>query len=281
MLPRTSSGGMPLPRSFGPLPAGRALPSDPRIWYGHGRGPGVSARRSKRRILKKKGAVPGMSSEAQHVDMAVGTVRPSRRADRAGLSAEIRELLQHRDGSGMTYEAILQALPRGSHSLLLIILSFPLCFPVGIPVLTTTLGLILAMVGLFLFLGRAPWLPRVLRRRVVPYDRLEHITRRLLRVTLAAERLLHPRLLALVDNGHAVRIHGLYVMALALIAAIPIPLPLGNLVAAFPILLMGLGLAERDGIFILASYLAGLPCAIYYAGVGILGFEGIQQLLGP
>lgn len=205
--------------------------------------------------------------------------RKRTRVRKPGLSEELRQFLNQAETSSISYESVLRGLSRSSHSLLLIIFSFPLCFPVGIPVVTTLLGLMCATVGLFLFLDKPPWIPQKLRSRSISPTKFSKQMRRVLRVTLAAEKVLHPRLSWIAGNGIACGVHGLYVFVLGLIAAIPLPLPLGNFVAAFPVLLMGLGLAEKDGLVILLAYFAGIPCFLYYGALAFLGLEGVEHLM--
>ncbi len=75
------------------------------------------------------------------------------------------------------------------------------------------------------------------------------------------------------------RIHGIFVMILGLVAAVPLPLPLNNLVAAFPVLLLGLSLLEKDGLAAIVSYLSAIPCLIYYGALLYLGYAGFEHLV--
>ena len=192
----------------------------------------------------------------------------------------MRALLEKADGKDMLFGEVLGSFSRRSHAVVMVFVSFPLCFPVGIPVLTTSFGLTLALVGLFLALGRNLWIPRRLRDKVVPYERLAHIVERLLRVAERIERWLHPRLLPLATNGPIMRVHGVFVLIMGLTAAIPIPLLGNNLVAALPTLLLGLALLERDGVLVIVSYVSSIACVLYYGALVYLGRAGFQHLMG-
>ena len=196
------------------------------------------------------------------------------------LSHQMHALVEKMDGKDASLGEILGSFSRRSHAVLMVFLSFPLCLPVGIPVLTTALGLTLVFVGLFLALGREPWLPQRLRAKTISHERLTNIVDRLLRITKRIERWLHPRLLILATNGPVIRLHGVFAMVMALMAAIPISLPLNNMVAAVPVFLLGLSLLERDGILVIVSYVAAIPCVLYYAALAFLGLEGFEHLTG-
>jgi hypothetical protein len=191
----------------------------------------------------------------------------------------MRAVLEKADGKDIEFGAIISAFSRRSHAALFVFLSFPLCIPVGIPVLTTILGLTLGMVGFLLAIGREIWMPKSIAAKVVPYKKLANAIERLLRTSRRMERWFHPRLLFFSTNSRMIRIHGLFIMLMGLTAAIPLPLPFNNLVAALPVLLLGLSLLERDGVLVIVSYLTSIPCFIYYGTLLYFGHVGFERLM--
>lgn len=189
-------------------------------------------------------------------------------------------ILDNAGGNDITLGTVLHILSRYSHAALFVFLSFPLCIPVGVPVLSTTLGLALSLVGLLLALGREVRIPQSMARKIIPYKNLSSIIRRFLQISKRIERWFHPRLPFFVTNDKMIRIHGIFVMLMGFTAAIPLPLPLNNLVAALPILLLGLSLLENDGALVIASYLAAIPCFVYYGALIYLGNAGYRHLMG-
>jgi hypothetical protein len=197
-----------------------------------------------------------------------------------GLSRQMLTILEKADGSDITLGTIISTLSRGSHAVLIVFLSFPLCLPVGIPVLSTTLGLTLGLVGFLFAMRREVWIPKSIALKIIPYKRLSYVIERLLRISNRMERWLHPRMHFFVTNRMAIRVHGLFIMLLGLTASVPLPLPFNNLVAALPIVLLGLSLLERDGALVLVSYLASIPCFLYYGALIYLGHAGFQRMIG-
>lgn len=196
------------------------------------------------------------------------------------LACLLTALVKRADGQNVDLGTIVSSLSGGSHAVLIVFLSFPLCLPVGIPVLSTTLGLALGFVGFLLAVGRDIRLPKTVSAKVVPYDRLTGVIQRLLRVSSRVDRWFHPRMSFFVLNGAVIRFHGVFVMLLAFIAAIPLPLPFNNLVAAFPVLLLGFSLLEKDGLLVIVSYVAAIPFFLYYGALIYLGNAGFQRLMG-
>lgn len=131
-----------------------------------------------------------------------------------------------------------------------------------------------------LAIGREVWIPKFIAEKVISYKRLSYVIERLLRASGRMERWFHPRMFFFATNGKMMRVHGSFVMLMGLTAAIPLPLPFNNLVAALPILLLGLSLLERDGILVIVFYLASIPCFIYYSALIYLGHAGFERLMG-
>jgi hypothetical protein len=197
-----------------------------------------------------------------------------------GLTHRLIGLLETADGKNIEFGTVVSALSGGSHAVLIVFLSFPLCLPVGIPVLSTTLGLALGFVGLLLAMGRQIWIPKSLSAKIVPYERLHHAVGRLLRFSSRIDRWFHPRISLFTLNTTFIRIHGLFVMLLGLVGAIPLPLPFNNFVAAFPLLLLGFSLLEKDGLLAIVSYFSAIPFFLYYGALVYLGNAGFQRLMG-
>ena len=199
----------------------------------------------------------------------------------SALSVDLQALVVNTNGRELLLGDVLAMFPQRGHALLIVLLSFPLTLPLSIPFIAGPFGLVLAFVGVFLFMGRTPWLPRFLRERPVSHHMLEHSVARLLSLFRFVEHLVRPRFPALSSSTVAIRCHAVYILALALLLALPVPLPVpfSNTVVAIPICLCGLGLLEEDGLLVLLGYAAVVPCVIYYGAILWLGQEGVTRLL--
>ncbi len=197
------------------------------------------------------------------------------------LSAELRALLAKADAEEVRLGEILEPFPVRGHALMIVLFSFPLSLPIAPPFLGGPFGLVLALLGLYLALGKKPWLPRFLRERSISSQRFHGILRRLIAVAKMLESFLRPRILVLTNMLWLRRCHAIYILLLALLLALPVPLPVpfSNTVVALPIFITGLGLLERDGLFVLLGYVAALPCVAYYGGILWLGQGGVELFL--
>jgi hypothetical protein len=200
-----------------------------------------------------------------------------------GLSAalqQIRDLCHQRP---ITLNDVVQRSRARGIAILMVLCSGPFLVPVNIPGLSTPFGLLLIFCGALTALGRPVLLPRCIGRRVLSAPAVLKATQLLQRLTHTLRRFLRPRLEYLSGNTRLVRLHGLYVLVMAAILAIPFPsIPFvgSNAVAAWPIFLLGLGLIERDGVWILASYLWLLPFVLYW-GFFYVALVELWQAIWP
>jgi hypothetical protein len=127
---------------------------------------------------------------------------------------------------------------------------------VSLPGVSTLLGIPLLLFSTQLLLGqRTPWLPPWLAERSIRRGDFQSFLQRGLPFLRHVECLLRPRWPRL-SNPLAERLLGGFCLLLAIILVFPIPL--GNMLPGLAILLMALGLAEKDGLMILVGVAVGL-----------------------
>lgn len=178
----------------------------------------------------------------------------------------------------LTMESILKILAGRGLSFLLVALSLPFCQPFQIPGFSTPFGLLLAFIGLRIAIGKNAWLPQFLKEKVISYSTLKKVANLALKIVHKLRFFLTSRLVWLVRTPTLHFLHGLTIFVLGLILALPLPIPLTNVLAALPILFFGLGLLEDDGIMIIIAYILSLVCFAVYLSLIWFGKEGISYI---
>ncbi len=202
----------------------------------------------------------------------------------------------------MTFDSAAAALPRpevairdlltliGEQGLLLfcVFLAVPFLLPVSIPGTSTVFGLLLLLVGAGVTADRVPWLPDALLARRLNSDHVATVLRRSAAASRRFEKLIRPRLLALTHGATLNRFNGLMLVWVALLLMAPLPLfPFTNTVPAIAIVLLAVGMAERDGYVVIAGYVATafatayiglLLYGAYWAGSGLL--DRVREYVG-
>jgi hypothetical protein len=148
---------------------------------------------------------------------------------------------------------------------LLILLSLPFCQPIQIPGLSTPVGLAIAFIGWRILFGKKVWIPRKMLSRHVLNHTIEKISDRALRLIRKIKPWIHPRLFWFCHSSLMKKGTGLLIFLLGILLALPLPIPLTNLTAAWSILLLGLGIVEDDGVFILiGSFLSFITISFFF-----------------
>lgn len=170
------------------------------------------------------------------------------------LKEEILHLREKSKLKRLSIGDIFKELPEKGRPLVLILLSLPFCQPIQIPGLSIPFGIAIAFIGLRMAFGKKIWLPKTLLKKTIPQKTLDRITHKILSLLKKIKKWIYPRLTWISQSRFIKKGNGLLIFLLGFFLALPLPIPLSNLLAAWSILLLSLGLLEDDGLFILASY---------------------------
>jgi len=158
----------------------------------------------------------------------------------------------------------------GEQGLLLftVVLCIPFLFPVGPPGISTAFGLVILLIGVGVARNRVPWLPDRLLDRPLAVASVRPVLVKGRQVCLKLERVVRPRWLQLTAGATVNVVHGSALVFAALVLMAPLPfIPLSNTLPGGAILLLALGLAERDGLLVLGGYLLLLFATVYVSGL--------------
>ncbi len=145
---------------------------------------------------------------------------------------------------------ILSILSKRGIEALLIIFSIP----IPIPGISNLFGLILAFLSVQFAFGSKLWVPKWIAKRKIDSAHLSLFIDKTKDFLNSLHKVIHPRLSFMIQNPLLSRITAVLICLLAFIVALPIPIPLTNILFATPILFMALGLLNDDGLFVLIGY---------------------------
>jgi hypothetical protein len=183
---------------------------------------------------------------------------------RRSLSSVLRQICDE-PGHDITIGEIIDLFGRRAFGALLFAFAIPNLLPLP-PGSTTILGMPLMILSPQVLLGvRAPWLPKALDDRKLRCADLRKGLPRVIKFVERVERVSRARL-PFLFGPIGDRLIGLVCTVLAF--ALILPIPLGNLVPAIAVGLLGLGLFQRDGVLVLAGY------AVAAVGLGLIGLGG-------
>jgi len=179
-----------------------------------------------------------------------------------------RVLIELAEGAGerISLDEIATELADRSFAALLILFAAPNLVPLP-PGASTVFGVPLVLIAAQLLLGMPRvWLPRMLRERSIDRRKFGKVAHRLEPVLARFERLVRPRWWPM-PRVVAERLVGL--LALLMAIAIALPIPFGNWLPAVAIVVMSLGLTERDGLWLGAGGILTIGSLVVVAVVVI------------
>ena len=179
---------------------------------------------------------------------------PAQPSQDMAISDRIDALVTEAAGETVTLHWLMEHLHERAFGLMLLVLALPCCIPFlyGIP---QVVSLPLMFVSAQIAIGRrAPWLPRSLAARTVTAGDLATLSRRAGPWLRKIEAISHPRL-ALLTRAPADRIVGLALVLFS--ASIMVPLPATNTVPGFAVVLVAMGLLQRDGLLVILGMMTG------------------------
>lgn len=189
------------------------------------------------------------------------------------LANRLNHLLTEAKGNAVSMKVIIDTLAGRGQAALLILLVLPFCQPIMIPGLSTPFGIILIFIGLRIAFGHRTWIPKFLLNKEIPYKTLEKVAKVAIKITNKLSFLTSTRWTYFVKNPLLHICHGLSIALMAFVLALPLPIPLTNLLAAYPILFFGLALLEDDGVLIFVAYFLFYFCLGVFASLLFFGKE--------
>jgi len=183
----------------------------------------------------------------------------------AAISDRLIKLANDAEQYAVTLDWVLEQLHERAFGLFLLVLALPCCIPFlyGIP---QVVALPLMFVAGQILLGRSvPWLPGKLGARTVTKDALDNLATRAQPWLRRIEAVSKPRLVALT-RAPADRIVGLALVLFS--ASILVPLPGTNTVPGFAVVVVSMGLLQRDGVLVILGSLIGTAwiASLIFAG---------------
>jgi hypothetical protein len=170
----------------------------------------------------------------------------------------------------------------GEHGLLALcaVLSLPFLLPVSVPGVSLIFGPVVVLLAIAITRNRVPWLPDRLMRFGFPTDRLRLSLERGARFIARFDRVVRPRWLRLTGNLTLYRLHGVALTVGAALMTLPLGwVPLANTLPGLAVLLLSLGMMQRDGAFIALGY-AAIAATVVYFSVLAIGVVSASRALG-
>lgn len=208
-------------------------------------------------------------------DVTDDSLRGKRGRPRKRLSQVLTDIAADDTRYIITIGDLMHLMEGRARAALIFLFAFPNVLPAP-PGVSAILGLPLLYLTAQMMLGRIPWLPRAISQRGMSLSAYRVMIDKALPLLIRAERLLRPRM-GWIVGPRAERVLGAFCLILAVV--ITLPIPLANMLPAFGICLIALGVLERDGLWALFGCIAGLLSLLLSGAVAYAMIKAAVTLL--
>jgi len=198
---------------------------------------------------------------------------------RSPLSTDLATLHARVKDKALTLAELKHALKGRGSAMLLILLALPFCF-VAIPGLSMPFGIAISLIGACLVIGREPWLPRFIMNRRLSSARSDQLLAGAIKVARRLEKFVRPRLSFLHAGPGMSRLIGFGIVIAGVGLMLPLPIPFSNSIPAWAVVLLAVGMMEKDGLCVLLGHLTAMGTWVFIGLTSAFAVGGFQWLLG-
>jgi hypothetical protein len=197
---------------------------------------------------------------------------------RSHLSTDLATLHARVKDKALTLGEFKHALEGRGSAMLLILLALPFCF-VAIPGLSIPFGIAICLIGACLVIGREPWLPRFIMNRRLSSARSDQLLVGAIKVARRLEKFVRPRLSFLHAGPGMLRLIGFGIVIAGGGLMLPLPIPFSNSIPAWAVVLLAVGMMEKDGLCVLLGHLTAMGTWVFIGLTSAFAVGGFQWLL--
>jgi hypothetical protein len=200
------------------------------------------------------------------------------------LSVTLRDVSAALSSETISLRQLLGLIGEEGMLLVCAVLTLPFLIPVSIPGVSTVFGLAIVLFSIGITINRVPWLPRQILDRQLPAPALRQTFEKASGVVTRIEGIVRPRLLVVSGTPGVRVLHGAGLVLGGLLLMVPFGfVPFSNTLPAIAILLLALGLLERDGWLIVGGHLMNVATIIYFGSLvagAVAAGRGLAGLMG-
>ena len=200
------------------------------------------------------------------------------------LSDTLRATAHAIEESHISLRQMLALVGEQGMLLFCVLLTVPFLLTVSIPGVSPPFGLLNLFIGIGITLNRVPWLPAFLMERRFAAEHLKPTLHKGPDLLARIDRFIRPRLLILTGSVTINRCNGLLIMLAALLLMLPLgAIPFTNAMPAWAILLLAIGMLQRDGLFVALGYALVAATLVWFSALAIgllMAGQNISTLFG-
>lgn len=184
---------------------------------------------------------------------------------------------KYKDSDRISVDQLVNDLKERGFGILFIIFCAIPALPIPAQGIATILAIPVILLAVQLIVGKNEiWLPKFIRKKSVGSSKINKVTKVALPLMKKFEYLSNPRL-KFMTSPFMERIIGVFILCCSISMALPIPF--SNTVPSIGIVIMSLGMMEKDGLAIIGGMLIGIAGITITTSIVFLGTEAITSLI--
>ncbi|MGE7369174.1 exopolysaccharide biosynthesis protein [Neorhizobium sp. NPDC001467] len=196
------------------------------------------------------------------------------------LTESLQTLVDGIRGQSITLRELMDAVGEQGLLLLCAVACLPFLIPVSIPGVSTVFGAAIILISIAVCLNRLPWLPKRILDRKLDTEKLVPALKRGIGIVGKLDRFVKPRLTQVTGSAIANRVNALAITVGGVLLMFPLGLiPFSNTLPAVAILMLAVGMIQRDGLVALGGYAFLVGTKIYFAALAYAAFSAGQGLM--
>ena len=186
--------------------------------------------------------------------------------------------------TGITLSELIGRVGNDGLLILVALLTLVFLIPVSIPGVSTVFGAAILLISVSRLLRRDLWIPARLQHRVIGTRKLRPLLRKALGWLKKIEYVSRPNRIGwLVRDGAIDMLNSAALILGAVLLMMPFGLiPFSNTFPALAILLLAIGLLQKDGVCVLLGHVSNVVTVVYFAvligGGGLAARELFQRM---
>lgn len=196
------------------------------------------------------------------------------------LGEKLGVVMERLPPQGVTLREIRDAIGQDGLLLLTVFLTLVFMVPVSIPGVSTVFGSAILLIALSRFFGRQVWMPDRILQRTLPTDKLRSALNRGSIWLHRLERVSRPHRLNRLASGFVSDLvnNGAMILGALLLMAPFGLIPFSNTLPALALLLLAIGMMQRDGLCILLGHVANVLTILYFAVLTVGGGASLVEV---
>lgn len=180
---------------------------------------------------------------------------------------KVQKIIQAIPNENIELSELVFLLGKEGKLLFSALLTIIFLIPVSIPGFSTVFGAIIFFIAISLLVNQQLWLPKKLKKKEIPSDKLKASLTKGLKWFQFIERISKPhRFKMLAGNKAAYLINTISILFGAILLMFPLGfVPFSNTLPALAILFLSIGILQKDGGIIVLGHLSNVASLIYFS----------------